>query len=246
MRIFLAEVYGNNIWCLSADIDEFWEYPLCESIDLCMFVQYLEESGFNAVVAHQLDLFGEGSITKTGGSDKSLENICYFDLSDIYYWRDNNKNNDICPDNRLPHFFGRNVVTNSDIPVMARGVRWHLFGITPVLTKIPFFKLVRPVTPFVCSSHRIEGAVIADISCVLLHRVLNKYLSSKADKCVKDASYFNNSSHYQRIAEKLALGPVHLPLSRKLYRSFDDLIRLNFLHISNGFERFVRTYGRLL
>ena len=242
MRIFLAEVSGKGNWCLSVDIDEFYEFPFCDSIRLSTLVQYLEKSGFTACVAHQLDLFGKETITKTGGTDKSLADIRYFDLSDIYYWREISKHSKSCPDQRLVHFFSRNIVSNPDIPVMARGVRWHLFGITPVLTKIPLFKLVPPVTPFINSSHRLEGAVLADISCVLLHMLLNQHLSAKATWCEKEGSYYNNSAHYRQIANTLALRPVHLPVCRKLYRSVSDLVALNFLHVSTDFSRFAITH----
>lgn len=243
MRTYLAEAYGNNNWCLSVDIDELWEFPFLGSMRLCTFVQYLEESGFTAVVAHQLDLFGEGSITKTGGTDRSLSDLRYFNLSDIYCWWENANNSDRCPDQRLPRFFSENKVSNPNIPVMARGVRWRLFGITPVLTKIPLFKLVQPVTPFVSSSHRIKGAVLADVTCVLLHMLLNQHLFAKAQMCINDASYHNHSTHYRQIAETLSLEPVHLPVCLELYRSVNDLVVLNFLHVSTGFARFAITHG---
>lgn len=243
MRIFLVEAYGRGSWCLVVDIDELWEYPFLGELPLTTFVRYLEESGFTSVVAHQLELFAEEPIVAGHEADQYLGSLRYFDISDVYRWPADSKCECVCPDDRLRRFFSGNTVTCPEIPVMARGVRWQLFGITPVLTKVPLFKLVGSVTPFVSSSHRVKGSILADLSCVLLHMCLNQQLFAKAEACVEQGSYFNNSAHYRRIAERLALGPVAMPRHRRLYEGVKDLVALGFLHVSAQLRRFAVTHG---
>lgn len=242
MREFLAETFGKNSWCLSVDIDEFWEFPFCEQISLTQFIHYLDEFGFTGCIAHQLDLFDEGVLSKSGKKNSTIKDLRYFDLSDVYYWRKGIDKDDKCIDDRLQVFFSGNNISSFDIPVMARGVRWFLFGITPILTKVALFKLVYPVNPFVKSSHRLEGAVFADVSCVLIHKILNQHLYNKAIQCAKEESYYNKSVNYKQIAEKLLLASIHLPKYRKLYQSVNDLIGLNFLHISKEYEKYVLSH----
>jgi len=245
MRQFIAEAYGHNHWCLSVDIDELWEFPFWDQMPLGSFVQYLEESGFTACVAHQLDLFGEGTITNAGGTDGSLADLRFFDLSDIFRWRGIPSGGDFCPDERLKRFFSGNIVSTPSLPVMARGVRWRLFGVTPILTKMSLFRVVQPIVPFVSTSHRLEGAVLADVSCVLRHMLLNHHLAAKAARCAQAENYYNNSAHYKRIADTLALAPVHLPVRRRLYQSVNDLVEMDFLCVSPEFAKFANSHGCL-
>jgi hypothetical protein len=240
MRIFLAETYGSGGWCLSVDIDEFWEFPYCNQISLTQFINYLDEFGFTGCVAHQLDLFGEGVLSKENKNDNLLSDLKYFDLSNVYVWRNSLNNYDKCIDKRLPVFYDGNERSSDIIPVLANGVRWSLFGITPILTKIALFKLVHPVVPFEKSSHRIKGAILADVSCVLLHKLLNNNLFNKAVWCANEGSYFNNSSHYKQIVKKFEdTIPIQLPIYSKLYQHINYLIDLDFIHVSKVYEKFV-------
>ena len=85
---------------------------------------------------------------------------------------------------------------------MAGGIRMRLFEITPILTKVSLFKFVSSVVPFLKSSHKIEGAIIADISCVLLHKLLNNQLKEKIrirDNCECKLCFINQ----EELNEKL-------------------------------------------
>lgn len=244
MRTFLAERFGARRWCLSVDIDELWEHPYRAQLSLTTFIRYLEAFGFTACAAHQLDLFAHGDITISGGSDESIRDLRYYDLSDVVSWRPGAPHADACPDERVARFYHGNVVSPA-ISVMARGVRWRLFGITPVLTKVPLFKFVPSVAPFAVSSHRLEGACLADVSCLLRHLSLNRMLYSKAVRCIREGSYYSGSAHYRRIAEVIASGPVKLPIPSERIESVDDLIDRDFIHVSSSLDGWVERYSRL-
>lgn len=239
MRIYLAETFGNDGWCLSVDIDEFWEFPFYNQIPLSQFIDYMDEYEFTGCVAHQLDLFGEGVLSKQNKNNNLLSDLKYFDISNVYVWRNSSKNDDKPIDKRLLVFYDENECSSDIIPVLANGVRWSLFGITPILTKIALFKLVHSVVPFEKSSHRIKGAILADVSCVLLHKLLNNNLFNKAVWCANEGSYFNNSAHYKQIVKKFEAVPIQLPIYSKIYRHVNDLINLNFIHVSEMYEKFV-------
>src|SRR5918998_2371334 len=46
-------------WCLCADIDELFDYPYSDVLDLRSFLGYLNRKSYTAVVAHMLDMFPE-------------------------------------------------------------------------------------------------------------------------------------------------------------------------------------------
>lgn len=241
MRTYMAEAFRNRNWILSVDIDEFWEHPLLGRLPLNGLLHYLEDRGFNAVVAQQLDLFSGDTIPLEGVKPKSLENLCYYDLSDVLYWHEEAKNLSACPDQRIALFYSGNELPRPAIPVLSRGVRWRLFGISPILTKLSLFYLTDSVVPFTSSSHKLKGACIADISCVLLHMLLNQDLIFKAAWCAKEESYYNRSAHYKRIADRLTHGPIQMPPSRKEYQSVDNLVSQKFLSVSPAFEDYVQS-----
>ncbi len=58
----LVEQFGRNSWCIVADIDERFDYPLSDQISLKDFLVYLNQEGFTVVVAQMLDLFSEGVV----------------------------------------------------------------------------------------------------------------------------------------------------------------------------------------
>lgn len=245
MRIFVIELLGSCNWVLSVDIDEFWEYPFRDQLSLNGFIHYLEIYEYNACVAHQLDLFGDEGISEFSDYMENLSDLRYYDISDVFYFRNYCEYDSNCIDDRLPQFHKGNILSNNNIPVMTRGIRWSLFNISPILSKVPLFKIDKKLVPFLKSSHRVKGAKIADISCVLLHKLLNQLLFSKAVFCVKEGSYYNNSINYKRIVNTLKKARVMFPAERMVYRNVNELVENGFLQISDQFSTFLNNFNSL-
>ena len=239
MRRFLIEMYGRNKWCLSVDIDEYWEYPYQNKITIECFINYLDSFGYTGCLSHQLDLFEKAASLNNNERESTINNLDHYDLSDVFMWWENGNNNE-CIDPRLKDFLNGNVISSNKIPIMAGGIRMHLFGIIPILTKISLFKFDSSVMPFLKSSHKIEGAFIADISCVLLHKLLHNQLKEKSVNCIKSGGYYNNSYNYKMIYSKLCNKPIATPNQANLYKSVNNLIENNFIHISKNYLVYIK------
>lgn len=60
IRNFIVSVYCKDIWCLSVDIDEFFDYPHSDKITMQDFISYQNINGYTAVIANMLDMFSDG------------------------------------------------------------------------------------------------------------------------------------------------------------------------------------------
>lgn len=54
---YLVQRYGNERWCMHADVDELLVYPHCENIGLPQLTEYMEARGEKALLSYMLDLF---------------------------------------------------------------------------------------------------------------------------------------------------------------------------------------------
>src|SRR3954453_679134 len=81
MKRFLAEQYCRGCWCLCADIDELFDFPLSRQIPLRSFIQYLEDNDYNAVITQMLDMFSKTPFLKltSNSSDKLREEYKFYD-----------------------------------------------------------------------------------------------------------------------------------------------------------------------
>ena len=56
---YLATRAIRGGWCLDADIDEFFDYPFSDAIDLQQFLVYLNQNHYTAIITHLLDMFSD-------------------------------------------------------------------------------------------------------------------------------------------------------------------------------------------
>ena len=59
MKHYLVDQYARNCWSLCIDIDEFFDYPYSDVVNLDELIQYLNKKSFNAVTCYLLDMFPE-------------------------------------------------------------------------------------------------------------------------------------------------------------------------------------------
>src|SRR5215212_4246697 len=161
---YLIDRFGKrDRWCLYADIDELFDYPYSDVVGLDSFLGYLTENSYTAVAAQMLDMFPEEPLSGREGNleDEPLkERLRFYDISNIS--RTSIK--------ELHHLHNRNNMLESDeIEMFRDGIQTTIFGSKPLRTKFPLVFTDGRIKPFDRSSHWVDNANIADISCVLLH-----------------------------------------------------------------------------
>ena len=83
LRQYLAQRFAKDRWCLVADADEFFDYPLSRFLDLSGLTAYLDKKGFNAVVTQMLDLYSRDDVGKSGRDLQFRQSHRYYDIADI-------------------------------------------------------------------------------------------------------------------------------------------------------------------
>jgi hypothetical protein len=230
MKRYLAERFSRGRWNLCADIDELFDYPCSTELPLAGFLAYLNAHAFTAVVAQMLDLFSDvplAAVTSAPG-DRLKEKYRFYDLSAIergtYEW-----SKPLRPEIRM-HW---------------GGVRRAVFGTNNGLTKAALVRMDGRVKPFV-EWHQATGAVVADITCVLMHYPFVSGFRDKVMDAVRTRRYGTTTTDeyvaYARgLAEKTDLklmGPSALRFS-----GLDPLIADGFLIVSDEYRRWVTGYA---
>ena len=216
-------------WCLCVDIDELFDYPYSEVLELRSFLGYLNGKSYTAVVAQMLDMFPEKPLTgQTSRVDEPLKDLhAFYDISNI---------------NRRPlarrSLRRGNTIENEDIESFSGGIRDTLFGTGPYLTKFPLVRLDGKVKPMNGSSHRIADATIADITGVLFHyKFIDEHFQGQVAQAVHEEHRLRGSAIYKRYSEVLESVPslrLKLETAREI-RNVNDLLENSFLAISEDY-----------
>ena len=219
-------------WCLYADIDELFDYPYSDVVGLNSFLGYLSSNSYTAVAAQILDMLSEESLSGQEGNlqDEPLkERHRFYDISNISRMRFK----------ELPHRHKRNNTLQSDeIEIFRNGVRSAIFSDRPLLTKFPLVFTDGRIKPFDRSSHWVDNAKIADITCVLFHyKFLDGHFYKQA---MRQGHYHNDSArytHYKKYLEVLDRNPT-LQVKRESARELkgvNDLVENGFLVVSEEY-----------
>src|SRR5450631_4132515 len=82
---YMAERSVKGGWCLDADIDEFFDYPYSDIVNLESFLSYLNSHKFTAVVTQLLDMFSDRPLSDLASEEKEdLKSAYqYFDISAV-------------------------------------------------------------------------------------------------------------------------------------------------------------------
>ena len=177
MRRYLVARFGRGRWSLYVDMDELFDYPYSDVVDLDALLGYLNRNKYTAVVAQMLDMFPEEPLSSRAGNlDEPLkERHRFYDISNLKRWR-------ITEHERCPP---DNTYENNDIAAFAGGIRWTVFGVSTFLTKHPLVFLDDKIKPLV-GPHWASNARVADFTCVLYHyKFLDEHLRGQATQGVK-------------------------------------------------------------
>ena len=234
MKRYLAERYSRDRWHLCADIDELFDYPLSTALPLKGLLGYLNARGFSAVVAQMLDMFSDVPLARLNSlpGDRLKEKYTFYDTSAIerraYEWAE---------------------PPRPEIRMHWGGIRRAVFGTNNGLTKAPLVCMQPGVEPFI-EWHQVAGAVLADISGVLLHYPFVSTFREKAAEAVRSGRYgATTTDEYVAYARTLAENPeldFMRPSSRRFF-GLEPLISDGFLVVSEDYRRWIDDYaGRRL
>ena len=232
MKRYLIERFGRGRWTLYVDIDELFEYPYSDVVDLKAMLGYLNENSYTAVVSYMLDMFPEKPLSEEDPLTEYAhlkESHRFYDLSDVR--------------TLSYHDIGDigNVLANEEIEILRAGVQWRIFGIHPLLTKHPLVFLDEKLRPMDLSDHWAGNARVADFTGILLHYKLSANLYKLVRREVEERRYVNRRGKYDRYIKVLEKNPDLLIKSdtSKELRSVNDLVGSRIVTLSRQYMRFV-------
>src|SRR5215213_7435075 len=257
---YLIERFGKkDRWSLCADIDELFDYPYSDVAGLGSLLRYLNERSYTAVAAQMLDMFPEEPLSGSSGAGNLLdeplkERHRFYDASDIS--RISIKElprlrNNMLDSDEIKSFSGgirlprlrNNTLESDEIEIFYGGIRKTVFGDwTFNLTKFPLVFSDGRVKPMDGSSHWVDNARVADLTCVLFHyKFLDGYFHQQATQAVREGQYHKNSARYKKSLQVLKRNPI-LRVKRenaRQLRSVNELVENQFLVVSEDYMMLV-------
>jgi hypothetical protein len=226
MKRYLANRFSCGRWNLCADIDELFDFPYSTNLRLNDFMRYLNVHGYTAVISQMLDMFSDQSLgeLKSTVEDRLTEKYSYYDISNIrktdYTWSE--------PANdRIMWHWG--------------GIRETIFGSENSLTKAALVLIDRQVKTFV-DWHHVEGARVADVSCVLKHYPFVGSFRTKVQDAVRTGRYGAKTTDEYVAYWKVLERDPHLNLktpSAQHFTGTEELIKDEFLVVSAKYRQWV-------
>jgi hypothetical protein len=227
---YLAQRAGRGGWCLDADIDEFFEYPHSNIVDLKDLLNYLNQHRYTALVTQMLDMFSDRPMSHLASEQKEdiRRDYPYYDLANI-------TKTDYRTADLVAKYGCGNVLSNRETALCWGGIRRTLYGNDCLLTKHSLFMPWEGVGLFP-HVHFVSNARLADLSGVLLHY---KLTSNAMAIAIQNREHFKeNSKTYGAFIEVMKNGSereIRSKTAEKL-RSVVDLTERNFIVMSPVYE----------
>jgi hypothetical protein len=231
MKRYLVRRFSKGRWNLLADIDELFDYPFSEVLDVGALLTYLNANSYTAVLAQMLDLFSDVPLDdlKSAPSDSLKERYPFFDISNVE-----------------KRAYRHGTPANAAIKTHFGGVRKSIFGTENGLTKAALILLSRDLVPFVVFHHH-ANAAIADFTCVLLHYPFVSGFAEKVREAVRTDRYrVSAAEEYRQYWARLKESPG-LSLKQPTARRFEGVNKLlddGFLVVSTEYRRFVEAHRK--
>lgn len=231
LRQYLMNRFARNQWSLNVDMDEFFDYPHSDKMDITSLVKYLRVNKYNAVVANMLDLFSDKTIyfkQKFGNLDLSKFKNYYFEHER----------------SRLYRLEESNVVSNDAIKEFIGAIPGQFNYIAPCI-KHPLIFNDGKIKP-IFEVHFVKSARLADFSTVLYHyqfvdNLFNKWRDASFEKNYGDNSE-KYSLYYSFLKDKKFL-KINVPNSKEL-NDVNQLIKEGYIVVSDKFCSFVNASGK--
>ncbi|HEX7215471.1 MAG TPA: glycosyltransferase family 2 protein [Methylomirabilota bacterium] len=231
MKRYLVRRFSTGRWNLLVDIDELFDYPFSEVLDVGALLTYLNAHSYTAVVAQMLDLFSDIPLEdlKSAPSDSLKERYRYYDVSNIE-----------------KRAYRHGTPANPEIKGHFGGVRKSIFGTDNGLTKTALILLSPELVPFVVFHHHANAAV-ADFTCVLLHYPFVSSFGEKVREAVQTDRYrVSAAGEYRKYWARLKESS-DLCLKQPTARRFEGVNKLlddGFLVVSTEYRRCVEAHRK--
>jgi hypothetical protein len=230
MKRYLARRFSPGRWNLCVDIDERFDYPFSDRLDLTSLIAYLNRRSFTAVVAQMLDLFPDARLSGLAEAEwaRSMEAQRYYDVSAV---------------RTTPYPYG--TLPNLDPGMHWGGIRKTLFGTDNGLTKAALVFVDDTIELFV-HWHHVRNARVADFSCVLLHFPFVGGFADKVAEAVDSGRYGRVTTHEYAMYHKGLSQHPDLPIRGPAAREFtgvDALLDEGFLVTSSAYHAWVAARG---
>lgn len=232
---YLAEQSAEGGWCLDADVDEFFDYPFSDVIDLRGFIEYLNKKRYTAVMTQLLDRFPDKPVSYlTKKQKEDLKAVYeYYDISQVTKTRYHESEN-------LARYGRGNVVSNEDAALYFGGIRKALYGNDCLLTKHSLFSLSGGLELFT-HVHFVNNARLADVSGLMHHY---KLASNALENALQNAERFvGTRKGYSDFINFLMNKPDYLLKKDTAikFRSVNDLVNNGFLFMSEEYHEHVKS-----
>jgi hypothetical protein len=124
---YLMTRFSRGRWYLCADIDELFDYPFSDVVDLNSLLEYLNKNLYTAVFGQMLDMFSDGPLlSQKSTSDDSIKDLYkFYDISDIQ------------KEDYISSLGNKNIISNENIKIYWGGIRKTIFGSYDWLSKHP-------------------------------------------------------------------------------------------------------------
>ena len=224
MCAYMARRFSAHRWCLLADCDEFFDYPLSGQLSLTQLVRYLNQQQATAVLVQMLDLYPQGILDAQWGSVDFRQHHGWFELDSIA-----KKPVPAGLDNQLPETL--------DLQLHYGGVRKRVFGAEPLLSK---FSLIKPNGLLqLVGLHLVSWARVADLSCLVYHYKFLAGFTQRVTAAVGQGQYYRGALEYRQYQAKLqASPPLELWCSQSLeLGSAEQLLELEFIKASATYRQ---------
>ena len=231
---FLIQTFGQDKWCVVADVDEFLNFPLSRRLEEVL--AYLNRYRYDTVCVQMLDMFAKEGIAIAPRQNKwSLEHLRstfrYYDLSDV---------------SRRKYVRRFQPRAHPGLSFLYGGIRKTAFDRDCFLTKEVFFWVHSGTR--LKSSHLLRRAKLADFSVVFLHYKFAENFYSSTVKAVAQQNHWRKSHEYKAYLAVLEQEKSPLSLyqpSTLALTAIDDLISSNFLSVSDEFRAFCLSPGEV-
>ena len=233
MKEYLIKRFSRGRWYLCVDIDEFFDYPFSNTVDLKSLLEYLNKNLFTAVVGQMLDMFSDRPLLSqngtAGGSIRELYR--FYDISDVQ------------KETYRSSFGDQNIISNEDIKLHWGGIRKTLFKSNDWLSKHPLVFLDGKTKTTGNVSHDIYNVHVADFTCVLFHYKFLDVFLERTRQAVQEENYAYNSKQYKRYYQVLQQQP-NIQFKREHAKEIADVNELvdnQFLVVSNEYLDWVKS-----
>jgi hypothetical protein len=228
-RYLLRRFAARGRWVLCVDVDELFDYPCSDKVDLASLLRYLRSRSYTAMVAYLLDMISDRPLSQAQPPGTSLR-AAYplYDTSRVrklgYFEADGYGGQ---------RFVTHNALANSEVRRYVGGIRSEAFDLPEAyLVKHPLTLSDGRVR--LTHQHFVDRARVADVTGVLYHYKFVDGFRARAEAAVRSNAYADDSFEYRRYLRALEREP-DLCLKRetsKRLRGVGDLVEEGFLQVT--------------